>query len=369
MAAQTTIPIVVNGACGKMGREVIKAVTAAEDLTLVGAIDKNPAMQGQDIGEIAGCGPVEIPITSDLEATLVMAQSEGLAVMVDFTHPDTVYNSVRAAIAYGVRPVVGTTGLSNAQIKDLAEFAEKASIGCLIIPNFSIGVVLMQQAAQQAAQYFEHVEIIELHHNQKADAPSGTALKFGELIAEEFEGILETVETVQKLGDVVQQLPTDEMDFDIRTFADATVWTPEPGDTLSHIRRMESVWFDADRRRLLGSTLGPASFDDRREQARRDYDRLEQMEVETIVSEAMLEQGMSDPEIRRMTAEHWDPEHMRAYLYDGPIPLILAIADNTAMLAPTDENGIPTAVVETENETIRSWVDAEIDAYRGQSSL
>ncbi|WP_204139209.1 4-hydroxy-tetrahydrodipicolinate reductase [Halomicronema sp. CCY15110] len=183
MAAQSTIPVVVNGACGKMGREVIKAIAAAEDMTLVAAIDKNPAVIGEDIGEIAGCGPVEIPVTPDLEAALVQAQSEGLAVMIDFTHPDTIYNSVRAAIAYGVRPVVGTTGLSAKQIKELAEFAEKASIGCLIIPNFSIGVVLMQQAAQQAAQYFEHVEIIELHHNQKADAPSGTAIQTAQMLS------------------------------------------------------------------------------------------------------------------------------------------------------------------------------------------
>ena len=184
MATQSTIPVVVNGACGKMGREVIKAIATAEDMTLVGAIDKNPAVQGEDIGEIVGCGPVEVPITADLEAALVMAQSDGLAVMVDFTHPKSVYSSVRAAIAYGVRPVVGTTGLRAEQIKELAEFADKASIGCLIIPNFSIGVVLMQQAAQQAAQYFEHVEIIELHHNQKADAPSGTAIQTAQMLSE-----------------------------------------------------------------------------------------------------------------------------------------------------------------------------------------
>ena len=167
-----------------MGREVIKAVAQAKDMTLVGAIDKNPTVQGEDIGEVVGCGPLEVPVTPDLEAALVMAQSEGLAVMVDFTHPDTVYDSVRAAIAYGVRPVVGTTGLSPQQIQDLAEFADKASIGCLIIPNFSIGVVLMQQAAVQAAQYFEHVEIIELHHNQKADAPSGTAVQTAQMLEE-----------------------------------------------------------------------------------------------------------------------------------------------------------------------------------------
>ncbi|MEM9769215.1 MAG: 4-hydroxy-tetrahydrodipicolinate reductase [Cyanobacteria bacterium P01_D01_bin.71] len=183
MAAQSKIPIVVNGACGKMGREVIKAITAAEDMTLVAAIDKNPSVMGADVGEIAGCGPVEIPVTPDLEAALVQAQSEGLAVMIDFTHPATIYDSIRAAIAYGVRPVIGTTGLSESQIKDLAEFADKASIGCLIIPNFSIGVVLMQQAAQQAAQYFEHVEIIELHHNQKADAPSGTAIQTAQMLS------------------------------------------------------------------------------------------------------------------------------------------------------------------------------------------
>ena len=130
---------------------------------------------------------------------------------------------------------------------------------------------------------------------------------------------------------------------------------------------METVWFEADRRRLLGSTLGTASFDDRKEQARRDFGRLQEMEVETIVSRAMLEQGMSDPEIRRMTLEHWDSDRMNAYLYDGKIPLILAIADDTAMLAATDENGIPTAVIETENETIRSWVETKLDEYREQS--
>ncbi|PZV08566.1 MAG: 4-hydroxy-tetrahydrodipicolinate reductase [Leptolyngbya sp.] len=184
MPTQSTIPVVVNGAYGKMGREVIKAIDQAPDITLVGAIGRNPELMGQDIGEVIGYKPLEVPVMNDLEATLVAAQSEGLAVMVDLSHPDSVYESVRAAIAYGVRPVVGTTGLSNAQIRDLAEFADKASIGCLIVPNFSIGVVLMQQAAQQAAQYFDHVEIIELHHNQKADAPSGTAVQTAQMLAE-----------------------------------------------------------------------------------------------------------------------------------------------------------------------------------------
>ncbi|MCL1474153.1 4-hydroxy-tetrahydrodipicolinate reductase [Argonema antarcticum] len=185
MANQSPIPVVVNGAAGKMGREAIKAIAAAPDMTLLGAIDRNPEFFNQDAGEVAGCGPLEVPITNQFEPILAMAaQEKVLGVMVDFTHPKTVYDSVRSAIAYGVRPVVGTTGLSPKQIEELAEFAEKASTGCLVIPNFSIGMVLLQQAAIQASKYFDYVEIIELHHNQKADAPSGTAIKTAQMLAE-----------------------------------------------------------------------------------------------------------------------------------------------------------------------------------------
>ncbi|MBW4694526.1 MAG: 4-hydroxy-tetrahydrodipicolinate reductase [Lyngbya sp. HA4199-MV5] len=179
------IPVLVNGAAGKMGREVVKAIAQAEDMTLIGAVDRSPEYQGQDIGELAGCGALEVPVTNEFEPMLAMlAQEKQLGVMVDFTHPDSVYNNIRSAIAYGIRPVVGTTGLSTEQLQDLAEFADKASTGCLVIPNFSIGMVLLQQAAIQASQYFDHVEIIELHHNQKADAPSGTALQTAQMLAE-----------------------------------------------------------------------------------------------------------------------------------------------------------------------------------------
>ena len=184
MTPQAPIPVVVNGAAGKMGRETIKAIAQAEDMTLIAALDRNPAYLGQDIGEIVGCGPLEVPVSHDLEGTLAFAsQEKQLPVMVDFTHPDRIYDQVRSAIAYGVRPVVGTTGLSLMQLQELAEFADKASVGCLVIPNFSIGMVLMQQAAIQAARFYDHVEIIELHHNQKADAPSGTAVQTAQLLA------------------------------------------------------------------------------------------------------------------------------------------------------------------------------------------
>jgi 4-hydroxy-tetrahydrodipicolinate reductase len=188
MTNQSTIPVIVNGAAGKMGREVVKAVAQSTDMILMGAVDTSQEHQGKDAGELAGLSePLEVPITNQLEAILGYVAGERQlqpAVMVDFTHPDGVYDNIRSAIAYGIRPVVGTTGLSVEQLKDLAAFAEKASTGCLIIPNFSIGMVLLQQAAVTASQYFDYVEIIELHHNQKADAPSGTAIQTAQLLAE-----------------------------------------------------------------------------------------------------------------------------------------------------------------------------------------
>ncbi|BAZ46335.1 dihydrodipicolinate reductase [Chondrocystis sp. NIES-4102] len=185
MTDKSPIPVVVNGALGQMGREVIKAVSEAEDMMLVGAVDLNPDYLGQDIGEIIGIGALEVPVLNDLQSVLVLATQEKIqGVMVDFTHPNSVYENTRSAIAYGVRPVVGTTGLTDQQLKDLSDFADKASTGTLIIPNFSIGIVLLQQAAITASQYFEHVEIIELHHDRKADAPSGTAIKTAQMLAE-----------------------------------------------------------------------------------------------------------------------------------------------------------------------------------------
>jgi 4-hydroxy-tetrahydrodipicolinate reductase len=188
MTNQSTIPVIVNGAAGKMGREVVKVVAQAPDMILMGALDTSPEHQDKDAGELAGFSePLEVPITNQLEPMLGYVAGERQlqpGVIVDFTHPDSVYDNVRSAIAYGIRPVVGTTGLSPEQLKNLADFAEKASTGCLIIPNFSIGMVLLQQAALSASQYFDHVEIIELHHNQKADAPSGTAIQTAQLLAE-----------------------------------------------------------------------------------------------------------------------------------------------------------------------------------------
>lgn len=190
-ASAAPIPVVVAGALGRMGAEVVKAVLAAPDCRLVGAIDTTPDKEGADVGLELGLGELEVAVTADLEGSLCQASQAvrnsgpgGGAVLVDFTHPKVVYEHTRAAIAYGVHPVIGTTGLTPDQLADLGSFAAKASMGGAVIPNFSVGMVLLQQAAAAAARFYDFAELTELHHNRKADAPSGTCLKTAELMEE-----------------------------------------------------------------------------------------------------------------------------------------------------------------------------------------
>ena len=187
--ASKPLSVVVAGALGRMGAEVIKTVVAAADCQLVGAVDTTPGKEGADVGLELGLGELEVAITADFEGTLCQAsqavRNDGPgqgAVLVDFTHPSVVYEHTRAAIAYGVHPVIGTTGLSPEQLSELAAFAAKASVGGAVIPNFSVGMVLLQQAAAAAARFYDFAELTELHHNRKADAPSGTCIKTAELM-------------------------------------------------------------------------------------------------------------------------------------------------------------------------------------------
>ncbi len=190
-ASPAPIPVVVAGALGRMGAEVIRAVVAAPDCRLVAAIDTAPDREGEDVGLVLGLGELEVALSSDFEGSLCQASQAvrqagpgGGAVLVDFTHPQVVYEHCRGAIAYGVHPVIGTTGLSPGQLADLASFAAKASVGGAVVPNFCVGMVLLQQAAAAAARFYDYAELTELHHNRKADAPSGTCIKTAELIEE-----------------------------------------------------------------------------------------------------------------------------------------------------------------------------------------
>lgn len=172
-----SIRVAVVGAAGKMGREVAKAVHEAADMELVGACDLQAA--GKDVGELAGLGPVNVVIGSSLSEVLAATRAE---VVVDFTEPASVLQNVHIALRAGARAVVGTTGLSRADMDDIDRAARSLGLGVLVAPNFAIGAVLMMHFAREAAAYFPHAEIIELHHEKKKDAPSGTAIKTAEMI-------------------------------------------------------------------------------------------------------------------------------------------------------------------------------------------
>ena len=150
----------VLGARGKVGREVCAAVEAADDLQLVATVD-------------TGAG-------DDSLEDLVAA---GVQVVVDFTHPDVVMDSLRFCIEHGIHAVVGTTGFDDERLERLRGWLDGSATGVLVAPNFSVGAILMMRFAVEAAPFYESVEIVELHHPDKADAPSGTARRTASLIA------------------------------------------------------------------------------------------------------------------------------------------------------------------------------------------
>jgi 4-hydroxy-tetrahydrodipicolinate reductase len=154
-----TIKVGVLGARGRMGGEVVNTVNSADDLELAAALD---------IGD-----------------SLDLLIEAGVEIVVDFTHPDSVMANLEFLIANGIHAVVGTTGFDQARLKKVERLlAANQGVGVLIAPNFGLGAILMMKFSEQAARFFESVEIVELHHPNKADAPSGTARRTAELIAQ-----------------------------------------------------------------------------------------------------------------------------------------------------------------------------------------
>lgn len=149
------IKVGVLGACGRVGAELCRAVEAAEDLELVAAVDVGDSREPLESAQVA----------------------------IDFTHPDAVMDNVRWCVEHGVHAVVGTTGFDDAKLETVRGWlAEHPGVNTLIAPNFAVGAVLMMHFAQKAAPFFDSVEIVELHHPNKADAPSGTARRTAELV-------------------------------------------------------------------------------------------------------------------------------------------------------------------------------------------
>lgn len=153
-----TINILINGANGKMGRTTVASIANEKDLQLVAQTTRG----------------------DNLASAIKQHRAD---VVIDFTTPDAVFENTKIIIESGARPVIGTTGLTSEQIKSLSQLCDTKKTGCIIAPNFSIGAILLMKYAQDAAKYLPDVEIIEMHHPKKLDAPSGTAKKTAELIA------------------------------------------------------------------------------------------------------------------------------------------------------------------------------------------
>lgn len=160
------IKVAVCGANGKMGQEVVKAVTSAEDMKLVAKIDI---------------------VNGEYDSIESAHNNVSIDVLVDFTQPKSIYENAKYCLTNNINIVVGTTGLSDEQLKELENLSNQNKTACFVAPNFSTGAVLMMMFAKTAAKYFDNAEIIELHHNQKKDAPSGTAVKTAAMMAENNE--------------------------------------------------------------------------------------------------------------------------------------------------------------------------------------
>jgi len=165
------IRVVVAGAAGKMGRAMSAGILREEDLALAAAVDVQ--CPGADIGELAGLCRTGVAVETDLRAALERTRPD---VLLEFTGPATVYGNIRLGLELGVPVVVGATGLNAEQLRELDGCARECRTPLFVATNFAIGAVLMLRFAAEAARYLPEYEIIEIHDEKKADAPSGTAL-------------------------------------------------------------------------------------------------------------------------------------------------------------------------------------------------
>ena len=174
------IKVAIAGARGKMGTEAVFTMMKKENVELVAIYDYKDI--GATLADVEGFPTsYQTPIYTNFEKLVEETKPD---VLVDLTNPHCVYEHTKLALNYGVRPVVGTTGFTDEQLEELTKMAKQKKLGAIIAPNFAIGAILMMKFAREAAKYLPDVEIIEMHHDQKLDAPSGTGVKTAQMIAE-----------------------------------------------------------------------------------------------------------------------------------------------------------------------------------------
>ena len=173
------ITLIIAGPRGNMGKEAVKLAEQTPHFKLLAVVDtKN---EGKRLRDISDMPALDIPVYTDLEKCFTEQKPD---VLIDLTSPESGHVHLELALDYGVRPVIGTTGFNQDDIERLRAKAEAKEVGAIIAPNFAIGAILMMKFAQTAARYMPDVEILEMHHDKKLDAPSGTAQKTAQLISE-----------------------------------------------------------------------------------------------------------------------------------------------------------------------------------------
>ncbi len=163
------VKVLVHGVLGKMGQEVLSAVCHDPKLEAVAGVDAKAAKKEIQLPD----GASSIPLSKDLESVLHTCHPD---VLVDFTTAEATMSAVRTAVKHDVALVIGTTGLSDADLNEIKSLCKKKGVGAVVAPNFAIAAVVMMHLANVAARFFDYAEVIEMHHEQKLDAPSGTAL-------------------------------------------------------------------------------------------------------------------------------------------------------------------------------------------------
>ena len=171
------IEVVIHGALGRVGREVINALCQEAETEVVGAVDLKATEDRLSLPDGSG----DVPLSSDLNSILTSHQPD---VVVDFTIAKATMPAVRIATERKVNLVIGTTGLTAADLEEIERLATAHEVGAVVAPNFALGAVLMIHLAKIAGKYLDYVEITELHHHLKADAPSGTALSTARAMAQ-----------------------------------------------------------------------------------------------------------------------------------------------------------------------------------------
>ena len=171
------IKVLVHGAAGRVGQEVVKAVCQEPDMKLVGAMDIKAPGGSLPLPD----GKSTVPFVTDFNSAIKRCEPD---VVVDFSVAKASMTAVRIATQNGVNMVIGTTGFSAAELEEIQQLAEANEVGIVAAPNFALGAVLMMHLAKIAGKFMDHAEIIELHHDKKLDAPSGTSLLTAKAMAE-----------------------------------------------------------------------------------------------------------------------------------------------------------------------------------------